>query len=246
MKVESGAPDRLEWYVLSQDDILGNTAPLPKASTLDFNHNTLKSYLQTSNSIVSLLCQHLDAHLRLPLGTLSSRQRPTHSSGSIIRMLKYPPQPVSDRRTSLFGHTDIGTVTLLFNVLGGLQILPPGYENKEENWRYVKPELGCAIVNLGDTMREWTGGILKSNLHRVTYAPGEQGSCTRYSVAYLARPEGGASMKRLALKGSLIEAVEGEEEVEVTADEWVQRKTMLANLAKDPARERDGRAATVG
>jgi len=92
-------------------------------------------------------------------------------------------------------------------------------------------------------MREWTGGILKSNLHRVTYAPGEQGSCTRYSVAYLARPEGGASMKRLALKGSLIETAEDEgEEVEVTADEWVFKKSVLAHLGDDPARGRDGRA----
>jgi len=104
----------------------------------------------------------LDEHLRLPKGTLASLQRLDRESGSTLRMLRYPPQPEGDRRTAFLGHTDIGTITILFNVLGGLQILPPGMEATEENWRYVKPEPGCAIINLGDAMVEWSGGILRS------------------------------------------------------------------------------------
>jgi len=34
-------------------------------------------------------------------------------------------------------------------------------------------------------------------MHRVTFAPGEQGTVPRYSLAYLVRPEGEAPMKRL-------------------------------------------------
>ena len=40
-------------------------------------------------------------------------------------------------------------MTILFNRLGGLQVLPPG-EGAE--WCYVKPLAGHAIVNLGDAM----------------------------------------------------------------------------------------------
>ncbi|KUJ10120.1 oxidoreductase [Mollisia scopiformis] len=224
-KVESGLPDRFEWYVMSQDDIMG------------------QKFITTSNSVVSHLLSLLDQHLGLPDGTLESRQRIDKESGTIVRMLKYPPQPEGDRRTSLFGHTDLGTITLLFNVVGGLQILPAGSEGLEENWRYVKPMPGCVIVNLGDMTREWTGGILRSNPHRVTFPPGEQATVTRYSLAYLMRAEAQASMKRLALEGSLIKPLgDGEKDIEVGVDKWIEEKTALARLGKDPASNRNGLA----
>jgi isopenicillin N synthase-like dioxygenase len=120
-------------------------------------------------------------------------------------------QPPNGRRTALFGHTDVETITLLFNVLGGLQILPNSLPNEEGNWKYVKPEPGCAIVNLGDTTKLWMGGLLRSNLHQVVSAPGKQEDVARYSVAYLVRAEGKTSMRRLAVERSLIEkAGEGE------------------------------------
>jgi len=127
-------------------------------------------------------------------------------------MLRYDPQPTGDRRTSLLGHTDIGSVTVLFNIVGGLQILPRDCENIEENWRYVRPKPGRVLVHLGDAMVEWTAGILHSNLHRITYPPGEQSSCIRYSLAYLIRPGANVSMKRLASGNSLIPVVEDHEE----------------------------------
>lgn len=200
------------------------------------------NFVTNSHYVASRILLHLDRHLCLPEGALESRQKLYSESGFIIHLMKYPQQPESDRRTILLGHTDVGTATLLFNVIGGLQILPADSDNKEENWRYVKPRPGCAIVNLGDTMREWTGEILRSNPHRVTFPPGEQGDFTRYSIAYLMRAESGASMKRLALKGSLVQLVKvGEEQIEFTADGWVGRKTALARSAKDPASARDGR-----
>jgi isopenicillin N synthase-like dioxygenase len=161
-------------------------------------------------------------------------------------MLRYPPQPEGDRRAAFLGHTDLGTVTILFNVVGGLQILPPGLEAKEENWRYVRPEPGCAIINLGDAMVEWTGGILRSNLHRVFFAPGAQAQCERYSLAYAIRPEGAISMKRLAVAGSVIPTLDdGEEDLDCTADEWVTRKAIGLMSGKDTARSRGGRAIAV-
>jgi isopenicillin N synthase-like dioxygenase len=161
-------------------------------------------------------------------------------------MLRYPPQPEGDRRTAFLGHTDLGTVTILFNVVGGLQILPPGLEAKEENWRYVKPEPGCAVINLGDAMVEWSGGILRSNLHRVYFAPGAQAECERYSLAYAIRPEGTTSMKRLAVAGSVIPPLEkDEEELNCDANEWGMKKAIGLMSGKDTARSRGGRAITV-
>lgn len=197
-------------------------------------------------SVGTVILRHLDKHLHLPEGTLASLQRLDRVSGSTLRMLRYPSQPESDRRTAFLGHTDIGTITILFNVLGGLQILPPGMEAKEENWRYVRPQPGCAIVNLGDAMVEWSGGILRSNLHRVYFAPGAQAVLDRYSVAYAIRPEGVIPMKRLAIEGSLIPLPEeGEIDLDCNANEWLARKGAAIRSGKDNARSRGGRIMRV-
>jgi isopenicillin N synthase-like dioxygenase len=207
------------------------------------NRESIKSYICNTYEIATLILAQLDEHLRLPKGTLASLQRLDRVSGSTLRMLRYPPQPEGDRRTAFLGHTDIGTVTILFNILGGLQILPPGLEAKEENWRYVRPQPGCAIINLGDAMVEWSGGVLRSNLHRVTFAPGAQAECERYSLAYAIRPEGVISMKRLNVEGSVIPDLEaGEEDLDINAHQWLARKGAAIRSGKDNARSRGGRA----
>lgn len=62
-------------------------------------------------------------------------------------------------------------------------------------------------------------------MHRVTYAPGDQGSVTRYSVAYLIRPHGEASMKRLSpprYPGSIVPQIKAGDnpDTEMNAREW--------------------------
>ncbi|OJJ47527.1 hypothetical protein ASPZODRAFT_64562 [Penicilliopsis zonata CBS 506.65] len=71
------------------------------------------------------------------------------------------------RRSPWGGHTDIGSVVLPFNIVGGLQILPAGNTNTSENRRYICPEQGCAGINIGDAIVEWMGDVLRSSLHRV-------------------------------------------------------------------------------
>ena len=147
--------------------------------------------------------------------------RAADPSGDQVRILKYDPQPNHDRRTSLVSHTDFGTVTVLFNILGGLQVLPIGKDAVEENWEYVKPQVGCAIINLGDSMAKWTNGLLKSARHRVTYAPGKQAECTRWSLAYFNHPENKCQMRRL--EGSDIIPPLGKDVIEedMNAEDWL-------------------------
>ncbi|CAD6587020.1 MAG: hypothetical protein ASARMPRED_002975 [Alectoria sarmentosa] len=242
-KTEDGLPDRFECYGVNNDDILGNVPPTPKPEPIERNRESIKSYIENAYEIGVLIMNQLDQHLCLPKGTLASLQRLDRPSRSQLRMLRYPPQPEGDRRTAFLGHTDFGTLTILFNIIGGLQILPPGLEAKDENWRYIKPEPGCAILNLGDAMVEWTGGILRSNLHRVYFAPGAQAEYERYSLAYAIRPEGSVSMKRLNLPGSLIPPLnDGEQELECDASEWGTSKAIGLMSGKDTARSRGGRA----
>ena len=112
---------------------------------------------------------------------------------------------------------------MLFNRVGGLQVLPPG--EGEEEWVYVRPLPGHAIVNLGDAMVKFTNGLLRSNIHRVVSPPGEQAACTRYSVVYFARPEDDVLLRRL--EGSpLIPELDGTEEEEINSKDWVLRRAL--------------------
>ena len=64
----------------------------------------------------------------------------------------------------------------------------------------VKPDSGTALnsddclpilVNIGDLLSYWTGGLLKSTVHRVTFpvaGKGPAGGEDRYSIAYFCHP----------------------------------------------------------
>lgn len=242
IKIEDGRPDRFTFYNISQDDITGISNPMQHPPCVTAYRSDIEVYMKQAHSIVSLICSHLDAQLHLLLGTLASMQPMNSPSGTALRMLQYPPQPEHDQRPSLLGHTDIGTLTILFNITGGLQVLLPGMDpSNDSGWVYVKPEPDCAIVNLGDAMVEWSAGIFRSNMHRVTFAPGEQGKVPRYSLAYLVRPDGDAPMKRLGGEGSLIpESGEGEEDNTMSAKEWEVHRSLAIRAGKDNTRSRGG------
>lgn len=186
-----------------------------------------------SHFITDVILSCLDDQLGLEPGTLSALSPLDQISETSIRLLlsQSESSPESDS-INLGGHTDIGSVTLLFNVVGGLQILPADRENKRENWLYVKPEPGHAMINIGDVLVEWTGGILRSSLHRVVTAPGEQAFVPRQSVAYLVRPRNSASMRRI--KGGIIPPVGvGKEDETRSVNEWAAwraRQVMLGQL----------------
>ncbi|KAF8847922.1 Clavaminate synthase-like protein [Acephala macrosclerotiorum] len=242
LKIEDGRPDRCTFYTVSQDDMTALSKPLSHPQIIETHRPQISAYIKQAHSIITLICSHLDSQLRLSPGTFASMQPITSPSGTGLRMLRYPPQPEGDRRTSLLGHTDIGSLTILFNITGGLQILLPDADPTDDSgWVYVKPEPGCAIVNLGDAMVEWSGGILRSNMHRVTFAPGEQGKVPRYSLAYLVRPFGDVSMKRLAGGRSLIpEVKDGEEDNLMNARDWEIHKAVGIRSGRDNARSRGG------
>lgn len=149
-------------------------------------------------------------------------------SGDQIRIIKAPPQPPSDLKTALGKHTDFGSVTILFNRLGGLQILPPPAlvpEGENPEWTYVCPLPGHCIVNLGDAMTKFTNGLLRSNIHRVVSPPGEQAKETRWSVVYFSRPEDEVVLRRL--ESDVIPKLnDGEVEERYSSKEWVKLQAM--------------------
>lgn len=218
-KIEDGRPDRCEIYSLPMDDLLALAPAHGKPLAFAENLPLLTSCAKHLHRIARTILSHLSDRLVLPPRTLSSMHALTERSSSNLRFLHMPPQPASTAQTSLMGHTDNGSVTVLFNVVGGLQVL-----DDTGSWRYVRPEPGHAIVNLGDSMVQWTGGVLRSNMHRVVPAPGAQSGVPRFSMAYVLKPPYACRMERL--KGEGIPCgEEGEEEEVGTYEEFHAKKS---------------------
>lgn len=126
---------------------------------------------------------------------------------------------------------------MLFNQLGGLQVINP----QSQKWKYVQPQPGSAIINLGDALVKLVGDRLYSGVHRVVgmssltlaiYSgnqltsagpPGDQAHSPRHSVVYFARPNGHIKLK------SILDPDDGEEAL--TADEWIAQRARLRRTA---------------
>lgn len=184
----------------------------------------MTSYLKHNQQIASIIHTTLATQLGLPADTFYSLNRPTDSTLSLVRLLKFEATSKAEElKNALHHHTDIGTITLLANVLlGGLQVLAPGQSASDPKaWLWVRPQPRHLIVNLGDAMVQWTGGLLWSNAHRVTYSPGGQRFVDRYSMSYFLRPEQNAPMKRIIGDGD-----DDSDAANMTAWEWETKKTM--------------------
>ncbi|KAF2664667.1 putative UPF0676 protein [Microthyrium microscopicum] len=122
------------------------------------------------------------------------------------------------------GHTDLGTVTLLFRQpVAGLQIL--GDDGK---WTYVSAQPGTITVNLADTISHITGGWLKSSIHRVVAPPKDQWEYERTGLLYFSRPHNDVVLEPIVDSPVLNAAgVKSRFEKPVTMEEWVKAKQTI-------------------
>ncbi|KAH7232246.1 uncharacterized protein BKA55DRAFT_598254 [Fusarium redolens] len=134
------------------------------------SYNMLRTFGNTdpvSCPSVDLEARCLKESLGLPVGTLKNLHRFNRRSGDHIRFTQAATIPYNEKRAKGGEHMDFGTLTVLFNWLGGLHIRMP----TDGRWLYMKPVPGSAIVNLGDPMVIFTAGILRSNIYRVVPPP---------------------------------------------------------------------------
>lgn len=207
-----------------RNDLLGITTAdsHPAPNVLKRSRLTFQSMMRKSHSIATLILDLINTSLGLPESTLTNLHRIDAPSGDLVRLIKAPPQPAGDRRIALPEHTDYGSVTLVFNRLGGLQVFsPPG---TDAQWLYVKPLPGHAIVNIGDAMVKFINGLLRSNLHRIVSPPGEQANFTRYSLLYFCRPDNDVLLRRLEGSSRIAVLEKDVEEEEINAEDWVLRR----------------------
>ncbi|KAI1615736.1 hypothetical protein EDD36DRAFT_380933 [Exophiala viscosa] len=161
------------------------------------------------------------------------------SSGDHVRLTLKPASSASTSAVGLPSHTDFGSITILFNWLGGLQIesRTPG---RIGEWEYVKPLPGKAIVNLGDAMVHFSNGTMKSAKHRVVPSPGAQAEMERVSVVYFVRPTHHSLLKpvgkfdtddnRVKVAGKFSDGIDDKV---YTAREWLELRYIQLNASKD-------------
>ena len=145
----------------------------------------------------------------------AAHRKEAGASGNTLRLLYYPPRQAGDQEDIRAGaHSDYGSMTLLFRLAGqaGLEI-----NTKDGSWAPVpvlpagtgvdKDEAPPILVNIGDLLAYWTGGLLRSTVHRVSFpppdaahetaqktTPGESTSKPRYSIAFFCHPAGESAL----------------------------------------------------
>ena len=187
---------------------------------VEFAHNCRK--------VVRLLLQILETYLKLPPNTLLELHRDDGPRGDFIALQHRAAEDNDEAEVQKGEHTDFGSITMLFNWLGGLQIRDQSSTSTTVGeWVYIKPIPGSCVINLADSLVKLTAGILKSNIHRVVPAPGEQAGLPRYSLVYFSHPNDDVEL--VPVKGGFVDAaaVETKDDGEVVnAADWTSRRSL--------------------
>ena len=115
---------------------------------------------------------------------LTKHHRHDQPSTTALGLLKYLPYTAQSEEVGHVSHTDIGSLSMVFSDVGGLQVYHPG----KQKWMFIDPKPGHTICNIGDSVEFMSQHVLRSSLHRVIPHPAEEGK-TKLTVVYLMRPE---------------------------------------------------------
>jgi isopenicillin N synthase-like dioxygenase len=192
-------PDLTEFFNVAKDHLHGVTRTRDYPPAIEAARPLLEDFTARAHATGMLVLRTLARQLGVPENTFLDLNLFGEEAGDHCRLTHTPlPLAVADPNgVGLPSHTDFGSVTVLFNWLGGLQI-ESRHPDRLGEWEYVRPLEGHAVINLGDAMVKFTNGALKSAKHRVVPAPGEQGKLERISIVYFVRPHNAAMMRPVA------------------------------------------------
>ncbi|KAI0967171.1 hypothetical protein F4678DRAFT_465711 [Xylaria arbuscula] len=230
---KAGTKDTAEFFNVGKNEMIiqDDQMKKPWPDVVKTAKPLFRDYIETAHSVGMHIMGILARKLGVDPAEFNSRHRIEEQSGDHIRLTRGPPRDKEELpEIQTPSHTDFGTITLLMNWLGGLQVWSESSRkaqllNHEPDmpgeWLWVKPKKGCAIINLGDAAVKFTNGVLCAGRHRVIPAPGIQGRFPRYSVVYFVRPEDKCIMKQLRAP----RIPDGpEEEKDIPAGDWIHQQ----------------------
>lgn len=176
-----------------QDSEFPNIWPSP--SYLPEFRPTMERAFQKHHECLLNVLECLTLGLGLPKDSLVNKH---HRQEHEFRLLHYPEAPASffdeqNGNTRIAEHSDFGSLTfLLQDGVGGLFVEDQRIEGL---FHSVESEPDEVILNVGDCLQRWTGGVLRSANHKVTaqVTSRDQGSPDRiperYSIAFFGKPD---------------------------------------------------------
>ncbi|KAL8292244.1 hypothetical protein RQP46_001710 [Phenoliferia psychrophenolica] len=243
-----GNLDSVQFFNISTDDLRAypEIAHRTYPTTVgDAVKDVLMPFVKQNDRVTDVILGAFEPFLELPAGSLKAMHERTDSlCESEVRVI-YKPAPISGAFAAPIGadgkvmaaigsHTDIGSFTIIHGRgTGGLQVLPPG----AADWHWVLPIEGHVICNIADTLSVFSGGILRSNTHRVVPAPGEQGLHDRWSLGYFLRPSYASKMYPLSHMSAKIKAAADTSAMiselvpDQTCGDYIRRRGYLSRTA---------------
>lgn len=105
----------------------------------------------------------------------------------LLRAIHYPPLPEGGQEMSCGEHCDYGCLTFIASdeTRGALQV-----RARNGEWIDANPIEGAFVVNIGDVLAEWSGGLYVSTPHRVV----NNSPAPRVSVPFFFEPNFDASL----------------------------------------------------
>ncbi|XP_077453153.1 uncharacterized protein LOC144071701 [Stigmatopora argus] len=139
---------------------------------------------ELSRRVLRVMAHSLDLDPDIFLN--AHRQIGSDENGTTLRSLYYPPvksELAKDGQLRCGEHSDYGSITLLFQSDGGLQVC-----QRSGEFICVPRVPGAVLVNIADLMQRWTSDHFVSVLHRVLLPPVGISS-TRQSLAFFVQPD---------------------------------------------------------
>ncbi|KAF7440296.1 hypothetical protein PC9H_000640 [Pleurotus ostreatus] len=241
----TGGKDAVEFMNITQDDVFAwpKVVRCSYPSIVEASMESVIRPFSRKAIDLNLVCMDvLNDKLGFPPGKFRELHKVDALSTSEARIVRTPPPPPGgwNKNVALGAHTDFGSMSLVHNRLGGLQV----YAKGSDRWQYVKPLPGHVVCNVGDTLNILSGGVLQSNLHRVALPPGAQSAFERCSVTYFTRPSDDVVLRALTEDSPLVAEAASKNNQEtgmnfepgVTAGQWVARriKYVRVNNHKSP------------
>jgi isopenicillin N synthase-like dioxygenase len=161
----------------------------PEPFQVDTVNEMVRYCHQTCMALLTAYARCLD----ISMDFFTSRHRFEEQSGDVLRCLHYPKLQEYTEDLRGGGHSDFGSLTLLFtqpNDPGGLEIVEP---HSKDSFIPVPTLAEHIIVNTGDLMEYWTGSYFRSTIHRVI-VPSTTFHLPRYSIAYFCHAESKTSL----------------------------------------------------
>ncbi|KXS97179.1 hypothetical protein AC578_877 [Pseudocercospora eumusae] len=165
-----------------------------------------EAFRAACNGVAQKLLGAFAMAMNLESDFFSCAHSPNKEPGNVLRLIRYPAldKPVDSNFPRLGEHTDWGTITLLFATQPGLEVLSPD----DKRWVQAPMIEDGIIVNVADGLALWTGGLLKSTKHRLSWEslPSDK---SRESMAYFVNANADAPLKCLkqdTASGGFVEA----------------------------------------